>query len=219
MSGNILRIVLFALACSLLFVFTACFGNPPAQPQPTPEPIATAPPAPTPPENNTQNTSREAAEFTQADIDAFNLTWLDLIPEAEGSFELSAEERAIYEEYILTGDLSVLEGVNPVSVLKIWLQTGIDGRFEREFFLLHPDTVHGLTVYEYIPQPGTPIEFVGTVETRQRWADLYFSRIADGKTEIEGDLAIVSFYTETGEHMPHRLRLNEDGIWLVELLY
>jgi len=214
MSKRIVRITLFALACSLLFALTACTGSS-SPAQPTPEPVAT--PAPASPENNIPNANIEVVEFTQADIDAFNEFWREFIPEAEGTFELSIDGRALYYEYILSGNLAVFEGVPPLMVLKVWLQAAIDGNFEREFFLIHPDSVQGLTLEEYLPPPGTSLEYIGTTETRQWWADLFFSGIQYSEVTIEGDRASVSFYTETGEHMTHWLRQNEDGIWLVEL--
>jgi len=203
-----------------LFTLTACASNDPAPVQPATTPLeATPTPAPTinPPESISTPDS-QISEFTETDIAEFNSFWREMIPEAEGYFELNSELREIYDEYILTGSLAVLEGVPPESVFQIWLQSAIDGHFEHEFFLLHPDTIGDLTLEEYLPPLDAPLEFIGTVETRQSWANLYFSRIADDEIIFEDNRALLSFYTETGEHMTYWFRLNEDGIWLVELL-
>ena len=140
------------------------------------------------------------------------------IPETVGVFELSAAERAYYDEYILTGDQSVLAGVDPLSVLKIWMQAGIDGNFKHEFNLYHQDTLDGHTLEAHLAS-DVP-EIAGSPAIRQRWANVFFSQIDDAEFVERAEGGIVrgdiSFYTEGGELIVIGLRQNEAGIWLVE---
>ena len=216
---KILRISIFAVALSLLLMLTACFGpfgnNAEVQPEhPAPEENADG-------YENGEDYADDVFEFpeiTQADIDEFNRFWLNEIPQAQHRFELTSGERTLYDAYILTGNLALLEGVPPRSMVRIWLQTAIDGNFEREFALFHPDTTRGMMLHEYTPWPNTPLEYVGTVETRQRWSDLYFSMIDAGHLLFIGDdRASLTFYTETEEEITYSLRLSENGVWLIEL--
>ncbi|MCL2853260.1 MAG: hypothetical protein FWE20_09555 [Defluviitaleaceae bacterium] len=138
------------------------------------------------------------------------------IPETVGVFELSEAERAYYDEYILTGDLSALEGIEPVSVLRVWIQAGIDGNLEHEFNLFHPDTLDGETLEAYL-ESNSP-EFAGSPAIRQRWANVFFSHLEDGEfvVDADGSRGTLIFYTETEERISLSVRQNEAGIWLVE---
>ncbi|MCL2853261.1 MAG: hypothetical protein FWE20_09560 [Defluviitaleaceae bacterium] len=145
-----------------------------------------------------------------------DIDWLDMLPESDGIFELTAAERAFYDEFIRTGDTSVLYGADPVSIIKLSVQAAIDGNFEHEFYLFHPDTIGDMTLEDHLPPPDAPPEFAGTPEFRQRMADLFFWRIDEGELELDGGRARISFYTDSGEPMTLGARLNEDGVWLVE---
>ena len=142
--------------------------------------------------------------------------WIDMIPDVDGSFVLTVDERELYDEYIRTGNISVLYGAGPVSVIKLSIQAAIDGHFEHEFNLFHPDTLGGLTLEDHLPPPDAPSEFAGSPEFRQRIANVFFWQIDQGEFEQDGERACVSFYTGTGESMTLAARLNESGIWLVE---
>ena len=134
---------------------------------------------------------------------------------ADGSFELTEAELAAFEEYVRTGDLAALAGVEPVSVIKIWIQAGIYGHLEHEFNLFHPDTLDGDTLELFIFH-NTSDGLDGTVRIRQRFADIFFAEMEAGEFTDEGDRAHISFYAETGEAITLSARLNDEGIWLVE---
>ena len=142
-----------------------------------------------------------------------------IIPYAEGEFALNEEEQAAFDEYIYTGDIYVLYGLDPVSVIKIWIQSGIEGHFEREFGLFHPETLfEGENLSVYLDN----VDMSTTQGIRQRFADLFFSDIDNGeRSEIEelddgSRLMRVTFLTETNELATLAARTNEAGIWLVE---
>ena len=143
-----------------------------------------------------------------------DIDWIDILPEPEGAFELTEVEFAYYEKFIRTGDISVLYGVDPFSVIRISLQAAVDGNIEHEFSLFHPDTLDGLTLESYLAANNP--ETAGGPEFLQRMADLFFSQMDQGEFTRDGDRAWVSFYTELGEPLTLSARQNDDGIWLVE---
>ena len=151
------------------------------------------------------------------DVDEFNAQWLDTIPLAEGTFGLTQEESEFYEEYIRTGDIAVLYGAGAFQVIKMSIQAAIDGNFEHEFNLFHPDTHAGMTIEVFAPPPDAPLEHTGSLETRQRWADFFYGNIDDGVFTDEGNRASISFYSDIGEPVTIWARLHENGIWMVEL--
>ena len=138
------------------------------------------------------------------------------IPETVGRFVLNEDERAYYDQYILMGELSALEGVAPVSILKMWIQAGIDGNFVSEFNLFHPDTLGDFTLEVHL-EDDTP-EAAGSPAIRQRWADVFFSQIDEGEfvEDESGNRGFLTFYTEMGEQITLTVRRGENDIWLVE---
>ena len=142
--------------------------------------------------------------------------WIEMLPEASGVFELTEYERAHYEGFIRAGDVSVLYGLEPVSVIRLSIQAAIDGNFEHEFLLFHPDTLGQITLEDHLPPPDAPPEFAGTPEFRQHMANLFFSQIDQGYFTQDNERASISFYTETGEAMTLHARQDEGGVWLVE---
>ena len=212
---KILRMMLVAALCVMLSALGACSddevqGEPPSELQQFLQSIEAG--------DEIELTPMQPIEIPEHYLDPDHPDFPFYIPETVGVFELSAAERAYYDEYILTGDHSVLAGVEPLSVLKIWMQAGIDGNFEREFNLYHYDTLDGRTLEAHLAS-DVP-EIAGSPAIRQRWANVFFSQI-DGAEFVEhaedgvvrGD---ISFYTEGGELIVIGVRQNDAGIWLIE---
>jgi len=203
-----------AATCATLLVFTACTeDNAPPPPAP-PHGQQIAPEAPEPPVELEPIIEAPIADQWEYDID--NPESPFYMP-AIGRFGLTDSERANFEEYIRTGDLAVLYGVEPVSMIKIWIQAGIEGEIEREFSLFHPDTLDGET-FEMYRAANQGDGMAGTARVRQRFADIFFSQLEDGDFTMEDGRAVITFDTETGERLTLATRLSEDGIWLVERL-
>lgn len=150
-------------------------------------------------------------------VEEFNAFWLPQIPEADGVFELTEQEYAIYLEYLQTGDISLMYGLEPLSVMMISIQAAIDGQFEREFGLFYPDSLGGVTIYQYLPPPGSTLEETGTTATRQRFADRFYAGLREGTVNGDENRVSVSFLSEDDQPITMWASKNADGIWLVEL--
>ena len=144
---------------------------------------------------------------------------IDILSETVGEFALSADEQLLFEQYIATGEIEVLRGADPVSVIKILIQSGVYGHFEREFLLFHPDTLfYGEDLEVYLDNLTT----TESVALRQSFANLFFGEIDGGaRSEIETlenghQRMSVSFLTGTDELMTLSARTNDYGIWMVE---
>lgn len=158
-------------------------------------------------------------EPEQSEIDEIDIEDLP-IPHTDAEFTLTDEELALFDEYITYGDISVFYGADPVSVIKILIQSGIYGHFEREFMLFHPDTLfYGESLESYLEG----VDHTGTPALRQSFANLFFSDIDEG---VRSDVELledghqrritVSFFSETSELLTLSARTNDEGIWLVE---
>ena len=208
------KIVFIAALCTVLVSFAGCNSNdPPAAQQPT-APQAEAPSEHPLLEDEFELVPDVVAPADDWDYDIDNPESPFYLP-AIGRFELTESELAYYAEYIRTGDLAALYGVEPLSVLKVWIQAGIEGQVYEEFQLFHPDTLYGETFEEYYMMNMSD-GMEGTQRVRQRFADIFFAQLEDGDIVEQGDRVLISFDTEVGERLTLSLRLNDDGIWLVE---
>ena len=82
--------------------------------------------------------------------------------------------------------------------------------------MFHPDTLEGETFEDY-ERDNLAGGLEGSPETRQCFAGMFFGEIEyDAEVTKEDGRAEVSFYTEFGEALSLAVRLNDDGIWLVE---
>ncbi|MCL2618461.1 MAG: hypothetical protein FWD98_05335 [Defluviitaleaceae bacterium] len=214
---KILRLMIVAAICASLLALAACTEDPPAPEQPPNIQDITDQGGEIhiSPDLNEPRSEYPPAYFDPADPD-FPFE----IPPTTGLFGLTDDERALYEAYIATSDLSVLYDAPAVSVMKIWIQAGIDGNNVHEFNLYHPDTLDGLTLEQFLPPPEAPWEFIGTPAIRQLWANVFFSQIDDGELiEYPGNganRAVWVFYAEHEERISLSVRRNNDGVWLVE---
>ena len=210
---KVIKILFIASLCAMLISLAACTSNePPAPPQPTPPPIEAQPELPLLEDEFEIVPTVPTADQWEFDIDNPDSPFY--LP-AAGRFELTESELEYYAEYIRTGALAALYGVEPLSVLKVWIQAGIEGHIYEEFQLFHPDTLYGETFEEYY-RMNMSDGMEATPRVRQRIADLFFAQLEDGDIVEQGDRVSISFDTEIGERLTLFLRLNEDGIWLVE---
>jgi len=210
---KIVKIVFIASLCAMLISLAACNAGEPPAPTPPPAPpiVETPPELPLLEDVDIEMTAPMADDWA-FDID--NPESPFYLP-AIGRFGLTESELAYYAEYIRTGDLAALYGVAPMSVLKLWIQAGIEGQIYEEFQLFHPDTLYGETFEEYyFMNMSDGME--ATQRVRQRFADIFFAQLEDGDIVEQGNRTIISFDTEIGERLTLTLRLSDDGIWLVE---
>jgi len=145
----------------------------------------------------------------------------DLFPVSDYYFTLTAEERAIYEQFLVALDPALLYGLSPISVTKLYVQAGIDGEWEAEFYM------HNLASMEVTKEQFYENHLIdmqwSVLESRQSLANWVFPHIDDATiVEVEDDWVVVVFDSVPEPDVPlehqdtlHIMNLyrNEDGIW------
>jgi len=145
----------------------------------------------------------------------------DLFPASGYYFTLTSEERAIYEQFLAELDPALLYGLSPISVTKLYIQAGIDGEWEAEFYM------HNLASMEVTKEQFHENHLIdmqwSVLESRQSLANWVFPHIDDAEIGfVEDDWAVVVFESVPEPDVPlefqdllHIMNLyrNEDGIW------
>jgi len=144
----------------------------------------------------------------------------DLFPASGYYFTLSAEERYIYERFLVELDTSLFYGLSPISVAKIYVQAGIDGEWEAEFYA-HNQASMEVTKQQFFENHIIDTEW-SVLESRQSLANWVFPFLEDAEVLIDGDRALLVFYSVPEPDFPveyqdllHVLNLimNDDGVW------
>jgi hypothetical protein len=194
------------LACLCL---AGCVGQqaPPAA-APTPEATAapTAAPTPTPAEDPTlvEDPNWDSIpEWEEGDL-AEN-------PNPGRVFALTEAERVLYETYLEEMDTKIFRDAAPVSIAKIHIQCGIDGKWAQEYAMYAPE---GLT--------ATPEDFAALhsedvtstpIESRQEMADYMFANLDGGEFLQEDDRhGRLRFFVETDAFDFYMIK-DADGVW------
>jgi len=144
----------------------------------------------------------------------------DFVPPSGYHFTLSAEERDIYERFLVELDTTIFYGLSPISVAKIYIQAGIDGEWEAEFYAHNQDSME-VTKQEFYEHHLVDLEWF-VIESRRSLADWAFPFIDDAEIFIDDDRALLVFYSVPDPDFPAEeqdllhfmnLLMNEDGIW------
>jgi len=144
----------------------------------------------------------------------------DMFPYSGYHFTLTAEEREIYERFIVELNTDLFYGLSPISVTKIYIQAGIEGEWEAEFYAHNQESME-TTKEEFYEQHRIDMQW-SVLESRQSAANWFFPFIDDGEVIIEEDRAVVVFHSVPEPDVPlehqdtlHVMNLirNDAGIW------
>jgi len=144
----------------------------------------------------------------------------DLFPVSDYVFALNAEERYIYERFLAELDTSLFYGLSPISVAKIYIQAGIDGEWEAEFYA-HNQASMEVTKQEFYENHVIDMQW-SVLESRQSLANWVFPFLDDAEIHVDGNRALLIFYSVPEPDFPieyqyllhvMNLLMNEDGVW------
>ncbi|MCL2351288.1 MAG: hypothetical protein FWC55_02020 [Firmicutes bacterium] len=221
--ARMLKVSAPIIICAALALFSASCGNNPgpsaansASNAVNPAPTA-APPSPT-------------AELTDPPWptgEVQNDVWKKL--NAGGTaFKLTDAQQALFDEYTKNLDIGIFKDANPVDVAQVYIECGIEGKWEAEYNLYDPNGVFQ-TKDEYHRAFVADMNNAD-IRTRRSLADLMFPYLNDGRFIDDGNnLGHILFDSpaETdasqGESATlgplikkiFRFSKNGDGIWLL----
>jgi len=209
--ASILAISLFIVACN-----TGSDNDIGAQDL-TPNVTTQAPtPTPQPHPGMTAPTEVEPVQQTEPPDEPI----ADLFPASGYYFTLSAEERYIYERFLVELDTSLFYGLSPISVAKIYIQAGIDGEWEAEFYA-HNQASMEVTKQEFYENHVADMQW-SVLESRQSLANWVFPFIEEAEIIVDGERALLVFYSVPEPDFPEEyqdllhvlnLLMNDDGVW------
>ena len=200
-----------ALVC-LFLIFTACGRNVESDTEPTDSLEYQANEIPeTPRQEEVFFPTGEFEDHFEAFVDPDNL------------FELTSEQQALFDEYSrdFNFDISIFQGVDPIDVAHVYIECGINGLWEGEYYLyyfeyaslskelFHNEFVHDFATYD--------------IRMRRSVANMAFPNL-NGGTFVDlrdgsGYIEFLSVNAEFGgEHYEAILRLymrNVDDIWMI----
>ncbi len=130
------------------------------------------------------------------------------------TFSLSEEETKLYEKYISEKDINIFKDVPAQSVVKVFVQCGIEGELESEFNMFAPETLDGLTLEDYLKVYDSE-QIKGTKETRQQYAGIAFSKIDEASFVDEGNTGYIEVTAATNEKLKLQLVKSKNNIWLI----
>jgi len=149
----------------------------------------------------------------------------DLFPDLGYRFTLTAEEDAVYQRLLTELSTDVFEGLSPTSVIKVYINAGINGEAEAEWNTFSP-VGRTASLGEWVEMSRID-ELEEDIASRRSMANIVFGRIDEG-IELERDgRAIVVFYSvpdpdelEDDPDFPGVLHTfstlrNDRGIWEV----
>jgi len=199
MKKNILALpAFFALA---LGVLSACGGGAVLS---TPAPSVPAADAPvdTAAPSGAASSSDAAPTYT----DALNMNTYGT------RFTLTADEKALYDQFVSTLDKSALKGLDPVSFGKIFIQCGIDAQAKAEYRLSDPTAI-GMTEDAYVAASDKDMTSNAQI-SRQQVADIDFPYLDQGAYVDEGGgNGHLAFTAADGTDYWMYFSTDADGVW------
>ena len=185
----------------LFLFFTACGGNEEPIPEPTTGPRQEEVVFPT----------GEFEDHFEAFVDPDNL------------FELTNEQKVLFDEYSrdFNFDISIFQGVDPIDVAHVFIECGINGLWEGEYYLFYfefdsitKENFHNAFEHDLATQD---------IRTRRSVANISFPNLNDG-TFVDlgngsGYIEFLSVDAEFGSaHYEAMLRLfmrHVDDVWMI----
>lgn len=129
-------------------------------------------------------------------------------------FSLTDEEKRIYTAYLTSLSTDVFRDVDPVSIAKIFIQCGIEGKANAEYTMFSKEG-RDVTKEEYLKMNEKDME--SPVETRKEMADVVFGLLYQGKFTDNGDnTGIISFVDAYDNELTFKLLKNAKGVWEVK---
>ena len=108
-------------------------------------------------------------------------------------FTLTDEERMVYERLITELSTDVYEGLSPISVAKVFIQAGIDGEWEAEFYSFSTEGLER-TKEEWQMQHELDIQWF-TIDSRRGLANWAFPFIDYAVVIDRGNMATLVFHS------------------------
>jgi len=145
-------------------------------------------------------------------------------------FKLTDAQRALYDEYAQSLDIGLFRDVSPIDIAQVYIECGVEGKWEAEFNLYHPDGMP-YTKDEYYQQHVTDM-LNQDPRTRRLHANINFPYLNDGVFDDYGNgKGHILFETPTPPDItvegstlgpPTKIAMifqqNSDGIWLLAKL-
>ena len=201
------------MACIFLF-FTACSGNV----EPILEPTDSIP-QPHEPDEISEAPRQEEVVFPTGEFEDHFETFVD----PDNLFELTNEQQALFEEYSrdFNFDISIFQGVDPIDVAQVFIECGINGLWEGEYYLSYFE-------FGTVSKEAFHREFLHDVATqdirmRRSVANISFPNLNDGTFfDLGGGSGYIEFLSVDAEfgsdHYEAMLRLYMryvDDTWII----
>jgi len=214
------------LACLFLF-FTAC-GSGNAETQPSPDPTEYSqqnenePPVPTNHEDEEPQEPPSQQEVVFP-TDEFEDPFEGFI-DPDNLFELTSEQQALFDEYTrdFNFDISIFRGVDPIDVAHVFIECGINGLWEGEYYLYYFES-EPLTKQELYDEFEHDMR-TEDIRTRRSVANITFPNLNDGTFVDLGDgfgyIEFLSVDSDMVNVFEATLRLNMrlvDDVWMINL--
>jgi len=145
----------------------------------------------------------------------------DMIPPSGYYFVLTPEERAIYERFLVELDTSLFYGLSPISVARLYIQAGVDGEWEAEFYM-HNQASMEITKEQFHENHLIDMQW-SVLESRQSLANWVFPFLDDAYLHyFNDDWVLLVFDSVPDPEIPldeqdtlHVMNLyrNTAGIW------
>ena len=201
-------------AACILFFLCACNGT--NNPDITPTPTVDITPTHAVSTIDETEVKQEIVIFPSGPIDP------DPFPDIGLAFSLTDTQQALYDKYTkdFNFDISVFAGAHPINAAQVFIECGINGLWEGEYYLLYFDAKH-ISKAEYKKINDDDLA-TRDIRTRRGFANYMFSSLKDGTFIEKGDgSGYIEFNSVESDHIDVyevtlRMNLNQvDGIWKI----
>ncbi len=132
-------------------------------------------------------------------------------------FKLAENEKPLYTSFLTKLDMNVFSDVEPMTVAKIFIQLGIDDKWEACFAMYEKSNI-SMTIDEYKQMNEEQISSVDPL-IRRAIANQAFGTLSQGEfVENVDGTGFIKYLDQNGSERKFHLIKADDGIWYVKFL-